>query len=217
MLLGATAQPQQTSLPALLASTVPLVLLWTMPVLLGATAQPQQASLPVLLASTVPLGPLWTTPVWLGATAQPQAANLPALLALGLLLWRPLCVPTVVQACIPLHWGLLQLLRARTVQLALTLRALGLQLHLAVSIVELDRTPPPQAPQLLLLARAAERVLPTPPKTPSAWLAPLSTVQRVPAMVATMVMATAAAPAWRIRGVWVKSPLFVLNFLPPQL
>ena len=46
--LGATALPRAASLAVLLASTVPLVLLWTTPVLLGAIAQPQQASLSVL-------------------------------------------------------------------------------------------------------------------------------------------------------------------------
>ena len=168
MLLGATAQPQQASLPVQLASTVPQGLLWTMPVLLGATAQPQQARSPALLASTVPLGPLWTTPVWLGATARPQAANLPALQALGLLFRQPLCVQTVVLACIPLHWVLLQLPRARTVQLALTLQAQELQLHIAVTTVELDCTPQLWLPQLLLLARAADPALPMQPKTTSA-------------------------------------------------
>ena len=46
-----------------------------------------------------------------------------------------------------------------------------------------------------LPVQAAKPALPMQPKTLSAWLDPLSTVQRAPAMEATMAMATAAAPA----------------------
>ena len=176
MLLGATAQPQQASLSVLLASTVPRGLLWTTPVLLGATARTSQASLPVLLANTVPQGLQWTIHVWLEAIALLRVASLSVLLALGLLLWRPQCVLTVVRACIPLHWVQLQLLRASTVQLALTLWAQELQLHLAVSIVALEPTPLPLQLQLWPRVRAAERALPTQLKTLSAQSALVQTL-----------------------------------------
>ena len=68
-----------------------------------------------------------------------------------------------------------------------------------------------------LPVQAAKPALPMQPKTLSAWLDPLSTVQRAPAMEATMAMASTAAPALRIRGVWGRSPLFVPNFLLLQL
>ena len=96
-------------------------------------------------------------------------------------------------------------------------QALACLQRVAVQHVVLVCIPPLPQQRLWLHARAAKRALPMQPRTPSAQQVPLSTVQRVPAMVATMVMATAAAPARQIRGVWVKSRLPVLNFLPPQL
>ena len=140
---------------------------------------------------------------------------------LALFLWAQelqlqLAALSVALAPTPQLWVLQLLLHVKLALVGPTSLALAWLQHRAALSAALARTPQPWLPQLPLPARAAGRALSTQHRTPSAQQVRQRTLQPAPAMVATMAAATAAVPAWRIRGAWARFQLSVLSTRPPQ-